>query len=72
MNKNYAIERRDIISKTGVSILGVKRYDKVESPEGEKFIFLGVRDGEAYLERESKKDPVFIIIDTFDFERWNF
>ena len=73
MKKNPHILRREIIAKTGASIMGIKRHDKIKSPEGEIFIFLGVSDGMAYLEKDNKqKEPFFTEIDTFDLEKWSF
>ena len=69
---NDVTKRREIIAKTGANILGIKRYDKIKSPEGEIFTFLGVSDGIAYMERDNKlKTPIFIEVDTFDMERWH-
>ena len=70
--KPVAVQRRDYISNSGPSIFGIKRMDKVTSPDREVFIFLGVRDGEVILEREDKqKGEPFIIIDSGEFSRWN-
>jgi len=69
---NDVTKRREIIAKTGASILGIKRYDKIKSPEGESFTFLGVSDGIAHMERDDKlKAPIFIEVDTFDLEKWH-
>ncbi|HOM71392.1 MAG TPA: hypothetical protein PLU88_03110 [Armatimonadota bacterium] len=71
MRKPVAVQRRDYIASTGPSIFGIKRMDKVTSPQGEKFTFLGVREGEVYVEREDKtKGEPFVIIDTSEFSRW--
>ncbi len=70
-DKPLAVIRRDIMASTGPGIYGIKRSDKVKSPKGEFFIFLGVCDGIAYVEREDKtKGEAFLEIDTEDFEDW--
>ncbi|MGQ9454466.1 MAG: hypothetical protein ACUVRS_07490 [Armatimonadota bacterium] len=69
-NKPLAVIRRDIIASTGPAVYGIKRMDKVLSPEGEVFIFLGVADGICHLEREDKKSPVFIEVNSEDFAQW--
>lgn len=70
-NKPLAVIRRDIIASTGPSVYGIKRMDKVLSPEGEVFIFLGVADGVCHLERDDKKkSPVFIEVNSEEFARW--
>lgn len=71
MQKPIAVQRRDIMASTGPTIYGIKRNDKVRSPKGEMFVFLGVCDGVAYLEREDKaKGQSFIEIDSEDFSDW--
>ncbi len=56
---------------TGPSIFGITRMDKVKSPTGELLIFLGVREGEVYLEREDKtKGEPFVIVDSSEFMRF--
>jgi hypothetical protein len=56
---------------TGPSIYGIKRMDKVRSPGGEIFTFLGVCDGVAHVERDDKtKGEVFVEVDSEDFARW--
>lgn len=71
MRKPLAVQRRDYVAGTGPSIYGIKRMDKVISPGGETFIFLGVKEGEVYLERENKTagDP-FLITDSSKFSSW--
>lgn len=70
-DKPLAVIRRDIIASTGPSVYGIKRQDKVVSPQGEVFIFLGVADGICHLEREDKtKAPVFVQVDSEDFATW--
>lgn len=71
MRKPLAVVRRDYLVGTGPSIYGYKRMDRVASPEGEVFIFLGVKDGEVFLERydKSKGEP-FMKVDSSDFTRW--
>ncbi len=54
MNKPSAVIRRDIIASTGPSIYGIKRMEKVRSPKGEAFTFLGVADGVVHVERDDK------------------
>ena len=71
MNKPIAVQRRDIIASTGPSIYGTKRLDKVLSPKGEVFTFLGVCDGIAYVERDDKtRGEAFVEIDSEDFSAW--
>ena len=71
MRKPLAVQRRDYVAKSGPSIYGIKRMDKVVSPQGEIFIFLGVREGEVYLERENKaKGEPFLTVDSSDFASW--
>lgn len=71
MQKPTAVVRRDIIASTGPSIYGLKRMDKVKSPKGEVFTFLGVSDGIAYLERDDKtKGEPFAEVDSEEFSRW--
>jgi hypothetical protein len=66
-----AVERRDYIAKSGPSIYGIKRMEKVVSPQGEMFTFLGVREGEVFLEREDKtKDEPFLTVDSSEFSKW--
>lgn len=46
--------------------------DKVISPHGEVFIFIGAREGEVILEREVKKlntEP-FIKLDSSEISKW--
>jgi hypothetical protein len=46
--------------------------DKVRSPQGEVLVFLGVREGEAILEREDKsKGQPFVMVDSSDFSKYN-
>jgi len=45
--------------------------DKVKSPQGETFTFLGVCDGVAYVERDDKtKGQPIEEIDTEVFNKW--
>ncbi|MDH7601116.1 MAG: hypothetical protein QHI38_03110 [Armatimonadota bacterium] len=70
-DKPLAVIRRDIIASTGPSVYGIKRMDKVLSPQREVFVFLGVSDGICHLEREDKrKEPVFIKVDSEEFANW--
>ncbi|OFX16171.1 MAG: hypothetical protein A2Z18_04135 [Armatimonadetes bacterium RBG_16_58_9] len=71
MNKPSAVVRRDIIASTGPGIYGIKRMDKVRSPEGSLFTFLGVRDGIAHVEREDKsKGQPFVEVESDVFAKW--
>ncbi|MEN6372462.1 MAG: hypothetical protein ABFD64_10675 [Armatimonadota bacterium] len=71
MRKPVAVQRRDYLATTGPTIFGIKRMDKVQSPRGELFTFLGVKDGEVYMERDDKtKGEPFMIIDSSDFSSW--
>lgn len=71
MQKPIAVQRRDIMASTGPTIYGIKRNDKVRSPRGEMFTFLGVCDGIAYLERDDKtKGQPFTEVDSEDFSGW--
>jgi hypothetical protein len=71
LRKPLAVERRDIISSTGPSIFGIQRMNKVKSPQGEVFTFLGVKEGEVYLERDDKtKGEPFAKMDSSDFMRY--
>lgn len=70
-NKPIAVVRRDIIASTGPGIYGIKRMDKVRSPRGETFTFLGVCDGVAHAERDDKtKGEPFVEIDSEEFAGW--
>ncbi|MBI2842506.1 MAG: hypothetical protein HYX78_03820 [Armatimonadetes bacterium] len=72
MRKPLAVQRRDYLVKSGPSIYGIKRMEKVVSPSGEIFIFLGVREGEVYLEREDKsKDEPFVTLDSSEFAKYS-
>ncbi|MBO4547955.1 MAG: hypothetical protein J5758_01950 [Abditibacteriota bacterium] len=70
MRKNIAAERREVMASTGPEGMGFKRFDRVKSPGGESYIFIGIRDGEAYVERCDGKDPLFRKVDAFDFQYW--
>ena len=71
MNKPTAVVRRDIIAGTGPGIYGIKRMDKVRSPKGELYAFLGVCDGIAHVEREDKsKGHPFLEVDSEEFADW--
>ena len=71
MPKPIAVIRRDIIASTGPSIYGTKRMDRLISPAGERFTFLGVCDGVCHLEREDKtKGPAFMEADSEEFHKW--
>ncbi|MGC8863122.1 MAG: hypothetical protein ACP5R5_10165 [Armatimonadota bacterium] len=71
MQKPMAVIRRDIIAATGPSVYGIKRMDRVISPTGERFTFLGVADGICHLEREDKtKGPPFVEVDSEEFHKW--
>ena len=71
LKKPLAVIRRDIIASTGPTIYGIKRMDKVASPKGERFAFLGVSDGVAYLEREDKtRGETILEVDSEEFGAW--
>ena len=71
MQKPIAVVRRDIIAATGPGIYGIQRQDKVRSPQGETFTFLGVCDGIVYLERDDKlKGKAFEEVDSELFAKW--
>ena len=71
VTKPLAVMRRDIIASTGPGIYGIGRMDKVKSPQGETFTFLGVCDGVAYVERDDKtKGQPIEEIDTEVFNKW--
>ena len=70
-NRPIAVVRRDIIASTAPSIYGIQRMEKVRSPKGEIFAFLGVCDGVAHVEREDKtKGSPFEEVDSEDFSKW--
>ena len=70
-NKPNAVVRRDIMASTGPGIYGIKRMDKVRSPKGEIFTFLGVCDGIAHVERDDKtKGEPFLEVDSEEFAKW--
>lgn len=71
MNKPIAVIRRDIIASTGPTIYGVKRMDKVRSPKGEIYTFLGISEGVVYLERDDKtKGQAFEEMETEAFTKF--
>ena len=70
-NKPIAVIRRDIIASTGPGIYGIQRMDKVRSPKGEFFSFLGICDGIAHVERDDKtKGQAFVEVDSEEFANW--
>jgi len=70
-SKPVAVIRRDIVASTGPTIYGMKRMDKVRSPKGEVFTFLGVCDGIAHVERDDKtKGEPFVEIESEELSRW--
>lgn len=70
-SKPTAVVRREIVSNTAPSFAGFSRMDKARSPKGEIFIFLGVCDGVAHVEREDKtKGAAFEEIDSDVFRNW--
>jgi len=72
MLKNSAVTRRELSAKTAPSAMGYNRYDRVVDSKGEVFIFIGIVDGTAHLERENKaKEPIFIEVDTFDLQAYS-
>ncbi len=69
--KPTAVIRRDIVATTGPSVWGIKRMDKVLSPAGKAYIFLGVAEGIAHLESLDKADiDPFIEVESEDIGRW--
>lgn len=71
MARPLAVVRRDIIAETGPSIYGIKRMERVISPKGEAFVFLGVGEGIVHVEREDKaRGEPFVEIDSADFSKW--
>jgi hypothetical protein len=71
LQKPIAVVRRDIIAATGPGIYGMQRQDKVRSPQGEIFTFLGVCDGIVYVERNDKaKGKPFEEVDSEVFAKW--
>lgn len=71
MSKPLAVVRRDIVAATGPSIYGIKRNDRVVSPKGETFVFLGVSEGIAHVERVDKaKGEPFVEVDSGEFSKW--
>lgn len=71
MTRPLAVVRRDILANTGPSIYGIKRMDKVHSPKGEMFTFLGVSEGIVHVERDDKtKGTPFVEIDSEEFSKW--
>ena len=71
LRKPMAVVRRDIIANTGPNIYGLKRMDKVRSPDGETFTFLGVSEGVVHVEREDKtKGEPFVEVDSEEFADW--
>lgn len=71
MRKPIAVLRRDYLATTGPSLFGIKRMDKVLSPRGEVFTFLGVREGEVFMKRDDKtKGEPFMIVDSSEFSKW--
>jgi len=71
LTKPIAVMRRDIIAATGPGIYGIKRNDKVRSPKGEIFMFLGVSEGIVHVERDDKtKGEPFVEVDSGEFSRW--
>lgn len=59
------------MASTGPSIYGIKRNDKVLSPDGEQFVFLGVSEGVVHVERVDKsKGQPFVEVDSSAFNKW--
>ncbi|MDO8681939.1 MAG: hypothetical protein Q7N50_00460 [Armatimonadota bacterium] len=68
MEKPLAVQRKQYMANSGPSLFGVSRMQKVASPAGEIFTFLGAHEGMVYLEREDKtKGKPFVEIDSSDF-----
>lgn len=71
MNRPTAVVRRDIMASTGPSIYGINRLDRVRSPAGEEFTFLGVAEGIAHLERIDKtRGEAFVEVESDVFGKW--
>jgi hypothetical protein len=71
LQKPLAVQRRDYIANSGPTVFGFNRMDKVVSPGGEIFVFIGVRDGKVILEREDKtKGEPFVVVDSSTFTQW--
>jgi len=71
VDKPTAVVRKEIVTSTGPSIYGINRMDRVRSPRGEVFTFLGVCDGIAYLEREVRTaEGSFVELDSSDFSKY--
>jgi hypothetical protein len=71
MEKPLAVQRRDYLANSGPSLFGIARMQKVVSPKGEVFIFLGAREGQVFLEREDKKKgSPFVEIDSSEFRNY--
>jgi hypothetical protein len=70
-DKPIAVQRKIFMDNSGPSLFGIARMQKVGTPNGEVFTFLGVRDGVAYLEREDKtKGDPFVEVDSSDFRNY--
>ena len=70
--KASAVQRRGYMANSGPSVFGIKRMDRLMSPSGEIFLFLGARDGDAILERENKtKGEPFVTVDSSEISRWS-
>ena len=63
-----AVQRKRYLENSGPSVFGVTRMQKVASPTGETFIFLGAREGQVFLERtEKQKGEPFLELDSSEF-----
>jgi len=63
-----AVQRKRYLENSGPSVFGVTRMQKVASPAGETFIFLGAREGQVFLERTDKqKGEPFLELDSSEF-----
>lgn len=71
MDKPIAVQRKQYLDNSGPSLFGITKLQKVVSPKGNVFTFLGVRDGVVFLEREDKtKGAAFVEVDSDDFQAY--
>ena len=68
MQVPLAVQRKRYVANSGPSLFGVARMQKVVSPAGEVFVFLGAREGQVFLERVDKqKQAPFLELETSEF-----
>ena len=71
MDVPLAVQRKRYMDRSGPSLFGTARMQKVVSPAGEVFVFLGAREGQVFLERDDKKKgPPFVEIESSDFRNY--